>query len=275
MPKKSIVFEKQSKYQKIQLARQRGGLMLLLNGSPQVHSTEERLYHEAFATLPLMLAKSVRSVLILGGGDGLALREVLRFADVKRVTLVELDAEVVKLCSSNPEWRQMTGDSLRDPRVEVVIGDGIEYMVNTRKKFDVIIHDLEDEFTTQPEPLSVDLYQRFYFAIGKKLKPGGVWVTIVFDGENDLMLREIYASYRENLPPVVQAEFMRKRGVIARTAVLLRTIFPTVRQWPIDFPVLGKHCNFYMSDAPLNKIQRRPTGVLEHIGARLPKELTG
>ena len=274
MAKKSIVFEKQSKYQKIQLARQRGGLTLFLNGSPQVHSTEERLYHETFATLPLMLAKNVRSVLILGGGDGLALREVLRFPDVKQVTLVELDAEVVKLCSNNSEWRKLTGDSLRDPRVKVVIGDGIEYMVNTRQKFDVIIHDLEDEFTTQPEPLSVELYQRFYFAIKNKLKPGGVWVMLVFGQENDLMLREMYASYRENLPKKVQTEFMRKRGVIARTAVLLRTIFPTVRQWTIDFPVLGKHCNFYMSDAPLNKIQRRPAGVLEHIGTGLPKELT-
>lgn len=261
----TVLFKKKSKYQTVELSREAGGLLLRLNGNAQVHSAEERLYHEAFAALPMMLAKNVSSVLILGGGDGLALREVLRFKGVKNVTLVELDPVVIELCSNNPEWKTMTGGALTDPRVNVVVGDGIKFMVETKQKFDVILHDLEDEFTIQPQALTVDLYHEFYFAIKKKLKPGGVWVTLISDTEDDLMLKAMFEEYRENLPPEVHRDFMRKRGVIARTGVLLKTLFPTVLKWPIRFKNLGTLTNFYMSDAPLKELRRQPKGPLVHI----------
>ena len=71
----SVLFTQETPYQTIQLVKHHGGLLLKLNGSWQVHTNEEKLYHEAFATVPLMLAEKVEKVVILGGGDGLAFRE--------------------------------------------------------------------------------------------------------------------------------------------------------------------------------------------------------
>jgi predicted membrane-bound spermidine synthase len=253
-----VVYRKRSRYQDIELRRHRGGLLLKLNGSPQVHSLEERLYHECAATLPMMLADHVNNVLILGGGDGLAARNVLEFSQARNVTLVELDSAMVKLWMENEVLRAMNNGALADPRLKVVIGDALAWLLRTRQTFDVIIHDVEDMFTEQPKELTVAFYLKFYEAIREKLRPGGVWVMTMADDESDVMLQALFDARRKTLPAAVQKDFIRKRSLFAKTRVLLESEYRHVREWKIDFPILGTHDTFFMSDAPMSRLYRRP-----------------
>lgn len=271
--KKNVLFSKRSPYQLVELLKNKGGLMLRLNGNPQVQTTEEQLYHEAFTTLPMMLAEKVTSVVILGGGDGLSAREVLRFPGVKKVTLVELDPVVIELCRDNPEWKSITRGSLSDPRLNVVVGDALQWMVDTKEKFDVIIHDIEDNFTEQPKPLTVEFYYAFYQALFKKLKPAGVWVNLIADDEDDMMLNAMYDFYEEDLTPAIKTKFKRKRGIAAKTRVLLETLFPHVAQWTIKLPVLGTETVLYMSKSPLNKLHRAAPEGSKFVGDGILKKL--
>jgi spermidine synthase len=271
---KNVLFSKRSPYQLVELLKHKGGLMLRLNGNPQVQTTEEKLYHEAFTTLPMMLAEKVTNVVILGGGDGLSAREVLRFPGVKKVTLVELDPVVIELCRDNPEWRTITGGALSDPRLNVVGGDALQWMIETKEKFDVIVHDIEDNFTEQPKPLTVEFYYAFYQALFKKLKPGGVWVTLIANDEDDMMLNAMYAFYEEGLSPEVKRKFKRKRGVPAKTRVLLETLFPHVTQWTVKLPVLGTATVLYMSKAPMDTLRRPAPEGSRFVGVDVLKKLT-
>ncbi len=255
----SVLFRKETPYQTIELVKHHGGLLLKLNGSWQVHTNEEKLYHESFATVPLMLAEKVEKVVILGGGDGLALRNVLHFPDVKEVTLVELDQGVIDLCSTNEIWKQLNEGALTNPRVKVVCADAIDWFLKTPKTFDVILHDLEDTETDQPRDVSVELYAELFNAIRDKLNPGGVMVTTVAsDDQIDGMLKALFAAQEDILPPELVAEFKRKRSVLGRSEVCLKTLFPHVRQWEVYFPELDVHTQFYASKKPLKKIQRWP-----------------
>ena len=271
--KKNVLFSKRSPFQLVELLKHKGGLMLRLNGNPQVQTTEEQLYHEAFTTLPMMLSEKIANVVILGGGDGLSAREVLRFPGVKKVTLVELDPVVIELCRKNPEWCAITHDSLNDPRLKVVVGDALQWMVDTTEKFDVIIHDIEDNFTEQPKPLTVEFYYAFYQALFKKLKPGGIWVNLIADDEDDMMLNAMYEFYEEDLPRAIKTKFKRKRGIAAKTRVLLETLFPYVAQWTIKLPVLGTETVLYMSKSPLNKLYRPAPMGSKYVGAGVLKKL--
>src|SRR5918999_3295461 len=97
-----IVYTKDTPYQRIVITRGRAGFQLFLNGNLQFSSTDEYRYHEALVHPPMMLANNPRRVLVLGGGDGLALREVLKYPSVEKVTLVDLDPEMTKLSSRFP-----------------------------------------------------------------------------------------------------------------------------------------------------------------------------
>jgi len=258
---RNVLFSRISKYQRIELRKNRGGLLLKLNGSPQVHSNDEKRYHETFAAIPMMLAKSIKRVVILGGGDGLAAREVLRFPQVESVTLVELDREVVELCSRQEEWRDLTENSLHDPRLKIVIDDAMRWIMKSPHRFDVIIHDIEDNYTKQPEPLTIDFYFRFYQALHKKLRPGGIWVTTVEAEENDLMLNEMFKAYRQRLPLETQRAFSRQRSYAGKNRVLLSTLFPWVKTLTVSLPYVGLHTHFYMSRTPRSRLCRKPQGA--------------
>ena len=271
--KKNILFSKRSPYQLVELLKHKGGLMLRLNGNPQVQTTEEQLYHEAFTTLPMMLAEKITNVVILGGGDGLSAREVLRFPGVKKVTLVELDPVVIELCRDNPEWKAITHGSMSDPRLNVVCGDALQWMIDTKEKFDVIIHDIEDNFTEQPKPLTVEFYYAFYQALFKKLKPGGVWVNLIADDEDDMMLNAMYEFYEDDLPAAIKTKFKRKRGIAAKTRVLLETLFPHVAEWTIKLPVLGTETCLYMSKSPLDKLHRPAPVGSKYVGEGVMKKV--
>jgi hypothetical protein len=258
LPPPGLLHRVRTKYQLIELRRDRRGLFLRLNGSPQVHSAEEREYHDCCSTIPMLLARRCRDVLILGGGDGLAARNVLDFPDLGSCTLIELDAGMIELCARNPYWRELTHGSLTDRRLEVVVGDGIAWLLKTRRRFDVIIHDLEMTFTDQPEELTLERTFDFFAATYAKLTPGGIWVLTVPDDTDERMADAVFAWKEPLLPKSMRAGYRRLRGAIPKVRALLHAQYAAVREVTIAPQALGVHTTFFISNRPIAGFRRRP-----------------
>jgi spermidine synthase len=146
------------------------GLRLFLDGRLRVSGADEYRYHEALAH-PAMAGRH-RRVLVLGGGDGLALREVLRYRDVRAVTLVDLDPGLVRLARTDPRLAALNHRAYDDPRVRAVTGDAFEWLRARAGagRYDVILSDLPDPGISQ----SAKLYSReFYGLAARALAPGG------------------------------------------------------------------------------------------------------
>lgn len=145
-------------------------LDLYLDGRLRVSGYDEYRYHEALVH-PAMTGPHAR-VLVLGGGDGLAAREVLRYPDVTSVTVVELDPGVVELARTDPMLSALNGRAYEDPRLGVVSQDAFRWLRGpaARDRFDVIVSDLPDPAITP----STKLYsQEFYGLAARALNPGG------------------------------------------------------------------------------------------------------
>jgi spermidine synthase len=144
-----IVYLQQSPYQRIVLTGSGDRVQLYLDGNLQFSSMDEYRYHEALVH-PAMAAAEVPEgrgarVLVLGGGDGLAVRELLRYPDLERVTLVDLDPAITAMAERVPAVRALNGGSLNDPRVEVINDDAMVWLDEERPgPFDVIIVDFPD-----------------------------------------------------------------------------------------------------------------------------------
>jgi spermidine synthase len=143
-----IVYTKDTPYQRIVITRGRAGFQLFLNGNLQFSSTDEYRYHEALVHPAMLLANNPRRVLVLGGGDGLALREILKYPSVERVTLVDLDPEMTKLSSRFPLLAKLNLQSFNDPRVQVVNADAFIWVEETSEPvYDAAIVDFPDPNT--------------------------------------------------------------------------------------------------------------------------------
>ena len=140
-----IVYAKSTPYQRIVVTRGPSSFQLFLNGNLQFNSADEYRYHEALVHPAMTLAKSVERVLVLGGGDGLAVREVLKHPGVKEVTLVDIDPAMTALGDEVPLLAELTGDALRDPRVTLVHDDAMIWIEERRgPPFDAVIIDFPD-----------------------------------------------------------------------------------------------------------------------------------
>jgi len=143
-------------------------LSLFLDGRLQVSGHDELRYHEALIH-PAMAAGPHRRVLVLGGGDGLAAREVLRYGGVRSVTIVERDPGVVRLARRDPALSALNGGAYRDPRVRVVTADAFDWL-RRNAAYDVVVCDLPEPGLTP----STKLYsQEFYGLAERVLAPGG------------------------------------------------------------------------------------------------------
>jgi spermidine synthase len=143
-----IVYTKDTPYQRIVITRGRAGFQLFLNGNLQFSSTDEYRYHEALVHPAMLLANNPKRVLVLGGGDGLALREILKYPSVEHVTLVDLDPEMTKLSSSFPLLAKLNQNSFADPRVTVINEDAFIWVEKTSDAlYDTAIVDFPDPNT--------------------------------------------------------------------------------------------------------------------------------
>jgi spermidine synthase len=146
------------------------GRVLALDGVIQATERDEFVYHEMMAHVPLFAHGAARNVLIIGGGDGGVLREVLRHP-VERATMVEIDGGVVDFCREHMPG--LNAGAFDDPRTELLIADGIRYVAESERRFDVILIDSTDP-VGPGEALFTDA---FYADCKRRLTPGGVLVT--------------------------------------------------------------------------------------------------
>ena len=169
-----IVLAQDTPYQRVVVARDGKRMQLFLNGSIQFDTLDEHRYHESLVHPAMTHAPRIASVLILGGGDGMAAREVLRYRGVERVTLVDIDPEVTALFRDHPALAPLNDNALGDARVEIVNADAWEFLKQRTDPFDVAILDLPD-----PKDLAVaKLYSRaFYGTLASRMAAGGVIVT--------------------------------------------------------------------------------------------------
>jgi spermidine synthase len=169
-----VVFSKQTRYQKITITQWQENYWLYLNSSKQLCTFDEWLYHEPLVHPVMSLTKDPRSVLILGAGDGCAIREVLKHEGVQKVTLVDIDPEMTKIGKTNEIFVKMNDSSYYDPKVTVVNQDAFQFLENSNEFYDVMILDF-------PDPKSIDLnrvYTReFYTLCNKRLRPLGHIIT--------------------------------------------------------------------------------------------------
>jgi spermidine synthase len=170
-----IVHAERTRYQEIVITEGMGGrdMRLFLNGDLQFSSRDEYRYHEALVH-PVM-AGPHRSVLILGGGDGLAAREVLRHPGVERVVEVELDPAMIRLAREDERLRTLNAGSLHDPRVQVVTADAFTWLRSAQERFDVVVADFPDPDDAATAKLySLEMYDGLR---RRALAPGGRMVV--------------------------------------------------------------------------------------------------
>jgi spermidine synthase len=170
----SVVYSKDTQYQRIVITRWRDDVRLFLNGHLQFCSLDEARYHEALVLFAMEAATDRRNVLILGGGDGMAAREVLKYPRVESVTLVDIDPEMIRLGRNRPELVALNKGSMNSPRLRAVPVDAMKYLEVDRGFYDVIIADLPDPST---EALSKLYSQQFYTMALRRLAAGGVLVS--------------------------------------------------------------------------------------------------
>jgi spermidine synthase len=139
-----IVHAESGPAQRIVVTRWRDDLRLHLNGNLQFSSLDEYRYHEALVHPALSAMPWARRALVLGGGDGLALREILKYPHIEAVTLVDLDPAMTRLFSEAPPLRRLNADSLRSPKVKVVNADAFVWLEQSREFFDFVAIDFPD-----------------------------------------------------------------------------------------------------------------------------------
>jgi spermidine synthase len=164
----SVVYAKSSPYQRIVLSRGRDHFRLYLNGNLQFDSRDEYRYHEALVHPGLSAIKNPKNVLVLGGGDGLAVREILKYPSVEHITLVDLDAEVTALFKSRPELATMNGYAFTNPKVEVIHADAFTWLRDCKTKFDFVTVDFPDPVNYSVGKLySLSIYEELEKVMGE------------------------------------------------------------------------------------------------------------
>jgi spermidine synthase len=167
-----VLYETHTEHQHLVLFEHKFfGKVLLLDGATQVTSKDEFVYHEMMTHVPILAHGRAREVLIVGGGDCGIAEEALKHTSITRLTQVEIDASVVEF--SKEHFPQFTGPVLGNPRFDLIIDDGMNYVARTERRFDVIIVD-----STDPQgPGKVLFSEKFYRGCRRCLNKNGVMVT--------------------------------------------------------------------------------------------------
>lgn len=168
-----VILSQQTPYQKIVMTKHKDDLRLFLDGNLQFSSIDEYRYHEALVHIPMTYAKKHDRVLILGGGDGLAARELLKYEDVKEIVLVDIDKDMTDLCTTDKQIAKLNNNSLKNEKVQVINEDGYMFVQENKNKFDVIIIDFPDPNNESLNKLYTNV---FYNYIKANLNEDGVMV---------------------------------------------------------------------------------------------------
>ena len=188
-----IILARETRYQHIVLTRFKDDLRLFLNSHLQFSSRDEYRYHEALVHTGLAAIPNPRHVLVLGGGDGLAVREILKYPQVEHITLVDLDPEMTKLFSSNSVLSALNQKSLSSPRLQVINADAFPWIDSNTDSFDFIVIDF-------PDPTNYSLGKlyttAFYRAVARHLSAQGF---IVVQSTSPMFARDSFWCIAETL----------------------------------------------------------------------------
>jgi spermidine synthase len=169
-----IIFARDSRYQHLVLTRFKDDLRLFLNSHLQFSSRDEYRYHEALIHPGLSSIPAPRRVLVLGGGDGLAVREILKYPQIESITLVDLDPEMTRIFSTNPMLTQLNQKSLLSPKLHITNADAFPWIDSNTDSFDFIVIDF-------PDPTNYSLGKlyttAFYRAVARHLSAQGLMVV--------------------------------------------------------------------------------------------------
>ncbi len=168
------------------------GRVLTLDGVIQVTTGDEFIYHEMLAHVPIYAHGAVRRACVVGGGDGGMLREILKHAGIEQAVLVEIDGAVVEFCREH--LPSVSAGAFDDPRTEIVIADGIAFMAETDRKFDLIVIDSTDPIG----PGGVLFTESFYKDCARCLTADGIVVNQ--NGVPFLQGEEVTDTYRRRRP---------------------------------------------------------------------------
>ena len=172
--KDTIIYSRQTRYQKIVMTQWKKDYWLFINNQEQFSTYDEEKYHEPIVHPAMALSPSREQILILGGGDGLAAREVLKYPDVRQLTLVDLDPVMTDLATHHPVLTRINNGAFQHPKLKIRNMDAATFIDKSETLYNVIIIDL-------PDPDSMDLmhlYSRsFYRTVRSHLARGGVMVT--------------------------------------------------------------------------------------------------
>lgn len=188
-----IIYTEQTAYQQIILTKEQGDLRLFLDGQLQFSSTDEHRYHETLVHPTMATAEKREDILILGGGDGLALRELQKYDEVKSMTLVDLDPKVVELGKTNRDIVTLNKHSYEDERVKVVNEDAFQYLKRDKQFYDVILVDLPDP---NNESLNKLYTLEFYQLLRNHLTPGG---SMMIQATSPTFATEVYWSINQTV----------------------------------------------------------------------------
>ena len=191
-----IVFSTASPYQRIVVTQGRAGHRLYLNGNLQFAQADEYRYHEALVHPAMAAHGAPKKVVVLGGGDGMAVREVLKYPSVESVTLVELDPAMTKIFSENPTLARLNGHALQNPKVKIVNTDAFGWLQESTDTFDVIVVDFPD-----PTNFSIGkLYTNsFYALLDRRLAASGYAVV---QTTSPLVARQSYWTVAQTIESV-------------------------------------------------------------------------
>ncbi|MCU0341953.1 MAG: polyamine aminopropyltransferase [Spirosomaceae bacterium] len=169
-----VILAEQSPYQRIVMSKWKDDIRLFINGNLQFSSVDEYRYHEPLTHIPLAASRQRTHILLLGGGDGLAAKEILKWPDVQSITVIDLDPKMTDLGKNNPLFRQLNQNAFNNPKVKIINEDAFNFVSQTTDKYNCIIIDLPD-----PNDNGLGkLYTReFYEIVKKHLTPDGIVVT--------------------------------------------------------------------------------------------------
>ncbi len=188
-----VILSRTTRYQRIVLTRWKDDIRLFLSSHLQFSSRDEYRYHEALVHPGLSAIPGARSVLVLGGGDGLAVREILKYPDVEKITLVDLDPEMIKLFSTNPMLTKLNGNSLTAKKLHVINADAFPWLGENRDVFDFVVVDFPDPTNYSLGKLYTTV---FYRALAKHLSRQAL---IVVQSTSPLFARQSYWCIVETL----------------------------------------------------------------------------
>lgn len=183
-----IILAKDTRYQRIVLTSWKDDLRLYLNGHLQFASRDEYRYHESLVHPGLSAARARGRVLVLGGGDGLAVREILKYPEVQQVTLVDLDEGMTQLFRTHPRLTELNAASLNDKRVTVVNADAFTWLDTHATQFDFVVIDFPDPSNYHVGKLYTSA---FYRLVKQHLAPGAF---LVVQSTSPMFARQSYWS---------------------------------------------------------------------------------